>query len=710
MADDPLSNPEKNTPPYQGHLFDPVTYSTEQLQEQTRRATEAARPTVDFTAQLNAQVGTLTSLLDSVGSSFRDIVGSITAWNQGLGTSIDQTRQLAEANEQVKTSTQEGARASFESAKARSSEFNYMKALTTATNDWNDALKNSARLREQASKAGMLQEDQFVVPGEPGQRPRYVDETEFRRILGQGADDPERQRIMQETAIQQVMEERRLGRDRRFRTKEFFGSLLRGDIGSALGEAMQQFDFGERFQTAGRARMAQGGLGSILGAGQAGLGFLLRPAGALAAIEAIRRVNRFQQETLQVGQITGEGRAAGLQARADIAQMAINPFDMLSRAQARQIVEGVRGQGFRGEFASAMSDAIGDVVQDLGTDVGQTLDIARTTIKTTGMSIEGFRNQMEDLDDTAKASGQSITNLTSALAQVQEDVAQFGGLQAVTATGPAVQELARQFRGTGFDPERHAAAFLTGEGRRQLGLRLGFRPDQIYGPQFSQNIIQYINTILFQLASAKPRGWDWIAYVQLILQDPGLQQLFGNTPYNVIANMMKRVWRDTDEGRDPGAIQRAGGRARAREARQRTETVQDRFRGQTEVGGVDRIGQWFARAAGFETSGDLERSEIRGVEGGRFIRQLGQQMRDMGMPDETRVQILQGLRAVHHGSGDREEWRRAQQEALERFTAEVKVNVGFTGQAQGYLNALNPAYRATLEGRGGSQGVRRPPR
>jgi hypothetical protein len=158
-----------------------------------------------------------------------------------------------------------------------------------------------------------------------------------------------------------------------FRVGELIQNLMSGNFGGALAELMQPIgkeggSIERAVEKANQQRAMPGKMNTLKG-GLKGLGLsLLRPGVALGAIAAADQIKDMAQGQVRLGQITGGGLREGLAATGEGIRLAGNPFDMLDRRTAMEIVRGVRSKGFRGEMARALEDSVGKVFKDLGTD------------------------------------------------------------------------------------------------------------------------------------------------------------------------------------------------------------------------------------------------------------------------------------------------------------------------------------------------------
>ena len=158
-----------------------------------------------------------------------------------------------------------------------------------------------------------------------------------------------------------------------FRVGELLGSLMSGNIGGAFQELMQPLgrEGGgiERAMEKAAAQKDAPGMGNTISGALKLFGLrALSPGGILGGIALADQVKDAAQSQVRLGQITGGGLGEGLAATGESIRLAGNPFDMLDRRTAMEIVRGVRSKGFRGEMARALEDSVGTVFKDLGTD------------------------------------------------------------------------------------------------------------------------------------------------------------------------------------------------------------------------------------------------------------------------------------------------------------------------------------------------------
>jgi hypothetical protein len=250
---------------------------------------------------------------------------------------------------------------------------------------WEQRAKERERLRDMrllAREAGMYHYEKgskdkpgqgyFIIEGADG-NPKEVTEEEFAKMAASGGEEYDKYKAR---LAAKLGEERVGGKNEltQFRVSEMLGKLARGDIGGAAGELLQPFGgragrFSAKLEERALAAREAGGIGGMIRGGLfTSAARLAGPAGFLAAQQAYSRINDFQQDMRRAGQATGEGFGGGLAASGEALRLARNPFDLLDRRTAAEMVRGVRSKGFKGGIGRAMQDSIGSVFQDLGTD------------------------------------------------------------------------------------------------------------------------------------------------------------------------------------------------------------------------------------------------------------------------------------------------------------------------------------------------------
>ena len=230
-----------------------------------------------------------------------------------------------------------------------------------------------------------------------------------------------------------------------FRITEVISNLARGNFGGAIGEMMQRFPsrsldrLNEAAVRAGtRVTTSLGGGGMATATGNLiprVVGLATTPAGVFGAFEAARYGLDFRRRAMEAGMITGEGPGAGLALRGSALLQGVNPFDIVSQRQAIEFQIAARQQGFRGRDADALSQIMGDVVNHLGTDWKQALELTVRATQEGGSTLKEFRNTLMDLRDTARETGTSVQSLQEGLNQWSQAVISAGGTQRQATRG-----------------------------------------------------------------------------------------------------------------------------------------------------------------------------------------------------------------------------------------------------------------------------------
>lgn len=519
----------------------------------------------------------------------------------------------------------------------------------------------------------------------------------------------------------------------KFKLSDVIANLSRGNIGGAVGELFQHTGVtdaagqgiervGARYAAAGAIR---GGItGRLLGGfggGIGSLGTLLGSAGiggVLAALYGGRRLfnagTAQYRATNQLGQLTGEGFGAGLAARAETFRLGINPFDMLSGRDAAALVSGVRGAGFRGPEAGALEESIKGIVNDLGIGVKNAMDIAIPAIKLAGMSTSDLSAQMSTLDDSAKNARTSIGELSDVVKNLITGTAQFSRT-AAGQVGKQIQDLEKQFQGTlAARSPAILGGFLQGPQREIIAQLSGFAPYEAYSTQFSKNFQTYFTRILVNLAAAKPRSMDWNAYVALMMMDTNWQQLFGQTPYDSIVDLLKTVWKGTDSGTNTKGyiqkIQRESVQAQGVIAKQGINDISSQF--------MKIEGHWgdWARGHGINPlDSDAFKKSVAGQFGSgpgaelNLVAAVDKQMRQLGISAKDRAAMEAPLREAVK-SGTSYEIKDALKDIANRMEAAAKnvhvtTTVDIHPRAGKILRALNTPAIEAARGLRGKQGT-----
>lgn len=564
--------------------------------------------------------------------------------------------------------------------------------------------------------------------------------------IKRGAEATEKLAKNTERAAKANKESEKSLKNQKFSVKDMAAALAKGDIGGALGEAFQGLPGADRIkaaqarrggygsmtdQLAGRLRYGPvtkageagavadeamggaraGGLMARFGAGAAagGLGVLASlwsPAAIFAAYKFAQQGIHDYQTATRTGALTGEGAGAGLAATGvavpllghiggEAQHLRGNIFDLVGDKEAMQIVQGVRGAGFRGGEARGLEESIRDMVNDLGVGVEDAMKIAIPAIKEAGMSTDQLSEQMKTLDDTAKSAHISIGDLTTAVGGLITANAQFSRDAAQRATGQ-MQALESQFQGTAIARTGGLAKFGQGTGREAIAQLNGFAPYEAYSAQFNKNFQMYFTRVLVRLAQGKPAGMDWQKYVAMMMLDPMWQQLFGDTPYPQIGDMLRRVWRDTDHGRNTEGYLRKTRTEAGRKALERTH------------GRAERIGDRLAKLA-YDNEGHLSAKNAKTMNA--QINDLDAQMITAGIGKKDRVtwerEIKQSIRS---GKGTDNEVHAAMdkiakriEEASKNFHARTTVDIH--PRANKFFKVLNTTSIEAARGQRSKQGT-----
>lgn len=511
--------------------------------------------------------------------------------------------------------------------------------------------------------------------------------------------------------------------DSRASIVEMLKALSQGNIGGAIAEGFQGIPgtVKARAALAARAKLMRGtaaeaetgiGRGLALRAGALGLGAvggLMTPAAIYGAYRLAGQVNAQQRDTLQLGQLTGEGRGAGLAAGGinlpvfgriggEASALRGSPFDLIGNKEAMEIVRGTRGAGFRGAEARNTEEAIANMVNDLGIGVSDAMAIAIPAIKDAGISTSDLAEQMSTLDDTSKSSRIGIQDLTKSIGELISNLATQSRAVASTATG-TTQNLLGQFQGTlaGRSPGTFSA-LQQGTQREALAQLSGFAPFEAYTPQFSQNFQANFTRLLVQLAKGKPEGVGWNLYVHELLLNPMYQQLFGNTPVPQIIDMLRVAWDKSNHGRNTQRyIDRQATENRSRNAAQALRET------------ATRTHRFFEGKESFWTS-HVDKSIIR-RRGQRAEANVERVIDTLGLSSEQRDEILGPIRKAIKSS-DRGSLEKALKEADNKVAdmqkdgkIHVHTTVGFDPRSARMLRQLNTGSIETLRGNRGSQGT-----
>jgi len=516
-----------------------------------------------------------------------------------------------------------------------------------------------------------------------------------------------------------------------FRIRDVATALASGNLQGAIGEAFQGIPgtqgladkLAERGTSLSEAGVARGGLTGLGLRGAGALaslsGSLMTPAAIYGAYRLFNSVNAQQQQDLRLGVLTGEGRGAGIAAGGinlpifgriggEVGALRGSPFDLVGNKEAMEIVQGVRGAGFRGEDARNTEEAIKGMVNDLGIGVEDAMTIAIPAIKEAGLSTGQLAAQMSTLDDTAKASRTSITDLTKAVGGLITDLSQQSRFAAQQATG-TTENLLREFQGTlaGRQPGIFAA-LQTGPQREALAQLSGFAPFEAYTPQFVRNFQANFNRVLVQLARGRGDA-DWNLYVQEILLNPLYAQLFGNTPVPAIIDMLKTAWKGSDQGtNEQKFVDSQATKDITKMARDRARGISDNFdqlmrRKKSIFDGP--LSNWITGKSGGVARNLIQKSGMQAEQ------EVASILMNLGLTKEERRKILDPIvKAAQAGDkGGTEKALDAASKIIDSYgkSGEIRVHttVGFDPRSARMLKTLNTGQVQALRGERGTQGI-----
>lgn len=422
--------------PYTGMAQEPL--NSPAFSQQQIDLAAALRPHMETLSSLTAQMAHnfegINELLES-NADHLDVIGSKQQRNARL-TTDEFARQ-----KQIRDTTEERAR--------------IMDRINTSER------KSSDSLMQQFRSGGMIRRGQIEYLDKQGklasttlEQYQQMDETQRRNIREQLASN-----------LQQ-----RQGQDTQFSLNQAIQHLAHGQIGSAVGELMQGLPFTQgitsRLQTSGEARMARGatqlaegstirgganmGLGALVGRG---IPYLFTPASLYLAQREIRQSIQAYQTDLRQGMQGGlQGNAAvresvGANVRARIE--GINPFDALTTQMAQQIAAGIQSEGFTGAIRSAWQDSVTDVVKSTGVDAGTALQLMSTSANQLGESANQFRQDMNLVENAAKNTNLSVTQLAQNMQQLQQSMVATGGAPAAAPASQLSNLLANALGGQG---------------------------------------------------------------------------------------------------------------------------------------------------------------------------------------------------------------------------------------------------------------------
>lgn len=334
--------------------------------------------------------------------------------------------------------------------------------------------------------------------------------------------------------------------------------LLTGRVGPG-GRLMQRFERTRVGGWVGREAAQTGGIQNLASPG--GILQLARAnpvaSAALAGVFAMRGLNEGRgiylpgvgsvpgtawQSTLARGQVTGEGYGAGLAQRFEGFRMGINPFDQISPAIAESIIDAVRGQGFRGAMAREFQNSIRDIYKDTGLPVEQIAELGERYAR--AGRLDEFRQSMEDLDEIAKESSQSVQNVAATFKELNDVLVGQGGM----ANAPLVRALTGAVAAVPGSPQQRQqySAFLTQGAPLYTGLTPTAAQTAIGRQMFQQNSSRMMLSLRRNLEGMPKRQQD-----MLLAQYIDAGMLPGITDIDAARNWLRY---------GPKALKQVGGR------------------------------------------------------------------------------------------------------------------------------------------------------
>lgn len=570
---------------------------------------------LQLTTAMRQQMEGLSSIFTQMQQSLGSIGGAMDTWAK-------QIDRVAGGSERAAKATADTSKLYRQDLNTLQRRENAVKEIERAEQSGAKAVRDQMRLHEMFDQRS--QRYRYI-----GAEGRLVSRTpaEIDEILGRGTNDPERQQVIEQLRGRAANQ---TGGDPRFRVAELVRNLAHGNITGALGEVLQTSRLGERARTGLEDRLIGRGLGPLARILGPAVGGLLGPAGLAAGAEVFRRGMRQYNETRDIGMITGDDFREGASARRRAFVAGINPFDILSGREAMEAQMAVRQAGFRGDQANQVADVVTDLRQDLGIPIQQSAELVVTSLRDAGMTVDQVRGQLDTLDDSAREAGTSIQQMTGAITKAIQDLSQFSEASA-QAAGPTIAGLAEEFQGTmvGQRPELLGGMLTNQQSRQAMGMLMGIPPWLVNSRQFNEQFIRSLNALLLDLAKGHPQGMDWDDYANTLFMMPTYATIFASTGPHGLAEMMKVVWHDTNQGRTPEGANRAADITAARMASSEARGVFQRT-----VGTLGRM----------PVNAELLNRLRRG--GQSALAELSQAATDIHLTSAQRHRVLDPLRAA----------------------------------------------------------------
>jgi hypothetical protein len=155
------------------------------------------------------------------------------------------------------------------------------------------------------------------------------------------------------------------------------------------------------------------------------------------------------QKQILAGRVTGEGYGAGVASEFEALRMGWKPWDLISMQVAHQIVGATRGMGFRGQQGREFQNAIKGAYSQTGLPIDQLAQIGEIFARRG--NLDQFRSSMEQIDDIARASSQSVAAVAQQIQGLTEQLVGQGAAPgllpaAITAAVGGISGLTQQQR------------------------------------------------------------------------------------------------------------------------------------------------------------------------------------------------------------------------------------------------------------------------
>jgi hypothetical protein len=516
-------------------------------------------------------------------------------------------------------------------------------------------------------------------------------------------------------------------------------AAMRGDIGGVARELTQkgrhQTILAEKIQEKGanaqRAlesgwekgedgvyrHVAAGGMMTRMGAKVLpGLGKLVGRvpvvAAAIGAQQLFTRTNRLRNAGIEMGQITGGGLAEGVEATRQGIQTSLNPFDRIDRRTGIAISKGVRGAGLTGDLAGDYTDAIGGMVNDLGIEWSQALELAVDSTRKGNMSLGEFRAQMEDLDDTAKKSGSSVKGIVESLNNLQKEFYTRGGSTLQRLAQPIMTTFAESGRGTVIG---HDAAtrdrILNMNTAEMIGQMSGLSAGEIALPENMKKVLPRLRDFLMKVFNmwkedneVSAIGFDEWSQMQYTY-NPIFQQMFPGGAADFIAGVK---WANKNKTTDFEA------KTKEKQNKNLQKSIKHDLK---KPGFLDEVMfdltksgiNPFKKKFWWGTDKNIKYDRVE--KEAQVIQDIKNTLGGQGFTTQQQIELTKGLRDKRLQKGEKSstnheiEFAMALQEAL----ANLNINIGMSPEARAFLEVqAGKEYRDYQSGTRSSHGLTRP--